>query len=387
MTGGPNDPGGGRSQSYSAPASSSPQRVVIPPPEPTGLPAIPDPPSHPVPAPMPPGPPARRDDGRPPRPRQGPGGPGGPGKGKSGQSRAKQGQGQGKGQGKSAKSGKKAPPKAASRSGAGGPSSGRRPAQNAHPAVNWNRLAPVYDIDGPRVRLGVLWFLVAFPAVVASPATTGLLYGAAAGMAARQIVQAWRSTPQWQADVAAGLAGVTVLSAVGGSSTLVLVLVVAVIAALIAGFNGSTAGLRGSSAHMAAAGVMVAAIVPVSIAGAAMVLVRAESATAAGIVILFASAYEVGDFLVGSGGSTPIEGPLAGGAALIVTGFPMALLLVEPFDVLGVAMLGVAALCCPVGQWIASAVLPKPDALAPALRRIDTLLLLAPVWVVANAAF
>jgi len=48
-----------------------------------------------------------------------------------------------------------------------------------------------------------------------------------------------------------------------------------------------------------------------------------------------------------------------------------------------VALLGVAAVCCPVGQWIASAILPRPDAHAPALRRIDTLLLLAPLWVVA----
>jgi hypothetical protein len=327
---------------------------------------------------MPGGPPARRDDGRP-RQRQGPGGPGGPGGGKSGQ-RPKQGAG------KSTKptKGKKPPPKNASRS--AGPSSGRRPAQKAHPAVNWNKLAPGYDIDGPKVRLGVLWFLVAFPAAVASPATAGLCYGIVAGFAARQIVQAWRNEPAWQADVAAGLAGVSVLAAVGGASTFMLVLGVAIVAAAIAGFQGAAAGLRSSSGHTAAAGVMVAAIVPVAIAGASVVLIRASSPTAAGVLILFASAYEVGDFLVGSGGSTPIEGPLAGGAALVVTGFPMALLLVEPFDVLGVWMLGVAALCCPVGQWIASALLPRPDAKVPALRRMDTLLLLAPVWVVANAA-
>jgi hypothetical protein len=161
---------------------------------------------------------------------------------------------------------------------------------------------------------------------------------------------------------------------------------VAIVAAAIAGFQGAAAGLRSSSGHTAAAGVMLAAIVPVAIAGASVVLIRASSPTAAGVLILFASAYEVGDFLVGSGGSTPIEGPLAGGAALVVTGFPMALLLVEPFDVLGVWMLGVAALCCPIGQWIGSAVLPRPGAKVPALRRMDTLLLLAPVWVVANAA-
>jgi len=118
-----------------------------------------------------------------------------------------------------------------------------------------------------------------------------------------------------------------------------------------------------------------------------MVLVRSQSPTAAGMLLIFVSVYEVGDYLVGSAASNKFEGPLAGGAAVIVTGFPMALLLVEPFDVMGVWLLGVVAFCCPVGQWIASAVLPKPGAHAPALRRIDTLLLLAPLWVMATGAF
>ena len=117
-----------------------------------------------------------------------------------------------------------------------------------------------------------------------------------------------------------------------------------------------------------------------------MVLVRIESPTAAGMLLIFVSVYEMGDYLVGSGASNPIEGPLAGGAAVIVTGFPMALLLVEPFDVMGAWLLGVVALSCPVGQWIASAVLPRAGAHAPALRRIDTLLLLAPLWLVATGA-
>jgi hypothetical protein len=128
-------------------------------------------------------------------------------------------------------------------------------------------------------------------------------------------------------------------------------------------------------------------MVPVAVAGGAMVVIRAESVAAAVILFGLVSAYETGDFLVGSAASNPIEGPLAGGAAVIVAGFPMALLLVEPFDVMGATLLAIAALCCPVGQWIASAVLPRPDAYAPALRRIDTLLLLAPVWAIALGVF
>jgi hypothetical protein len=35
---------------------------------------------------------------------------------------------------------------------------------------------------------------------------------------------------------------------------------------------------------------------------------------------------------------------------------------------------------CPAGQLLASLILPKVDAAAGALRRIDSLLILAPVW-------
>ena len=41
---------------------------------------------------------------------------------------------------------------------------------------------------------------------------------------------------------------------------------------------------------------------------------------------------------------------------------------------------GFAALLCPLGQVVASALLPRADAPAPALRRLDSLLLLGPTW-------
>jgi hypothetical protein len=66
---------------------------------------------------------------------------------------------------------------------------------------------------------------------------------------------------------------------------------------------------------------------------------------------------------------------------------PLAQLLVEPFDEAGVALLGFSALAYPFGQVMASALLPGAGAYAPALRRIDTLLLLAPLWAAAAGAF
>jgi hypothetical protein len=70
----------------------------------------------------------------------------------------------------------------------------------------------------------------------------------------------------------------------------------------------------------------------------------------------------------------------------LLVGLPMALLLVDPFDVAGLSLLGFAAVACPLGQILASAALPDARASASALRRIDSLIILAPLWAAASAA-
>ena len=48
------------------------------------------------------------------------------------------------------------------------------------------RYSVVYDIDGPRVRLGMAWFVVAAIAIGIGPLPTALVYGGAAAIAAAQ---------------------------------------------------------------------------------------------------------------------------------------------------------------------------------------------------------
>jgi hypothetical protein len=241
-------------------------------------------------------------------------------------------------------------------------------------------LAVVYDIDGPRVRLGVGWFLLALVAVFLSPITAALVYGAAAGWAARQVVRAWGSIA-WQADVAAGLGAVPVLAALGGTRALIAALAVAVVGAIVAACAPGGERLEGRGGRAAALGILLLSIVPAA-GAASMVLVRGDSRAAAVV-----SAYEMGDFVVGSGASSPVEGPLAGITTALLVGVPLALLLVHPFDDAGAVLLGFAAAACPLGQIAASALLPDAGASAPALRRIDTLLVLGPLWAAASAAF
>ena len=76
-----------------------------------------------------------------------------------------------------------------------------------------------------------------------------------------------------------------------------------------------------------------------------------------------------------------MEGPLAGALFIFATSMLLAFTEVPPFrgvDVWNFAML--AAVACPAGQLLASAMLPQADTKAPALRRIDSMLVAAPAW-------
>ncbi len=99
------------------------------------------------------------------------------------------------------------------------------------------------------------------------------------------------------------------------------------------------------------------------------------------IVLLFlAAAYDVGDYLVGSASANAIEGPLAGIIGVVVMTFAAAVVDPPGFDG-GVWAFGLlAAVLCPLGPLAASAILPRAAAFAPALRRLDSLLLVGPVW-------
>jgi hypothetical protein len=222
-------------------------------------------------------------------------------------------------------------------------------------------------------------------ATLASPLTTAIVFAVAAGMAARQVVRAWGSVP-WHADVAAGLGAVPVLAALAGTPVVVASLVLVVPVAVGCASAPDGARLPGSGGRVAAAGILCLSAVP-AVAAATFVLVSNEAVVAAAVLLLVASAYEMGDYIVGSGASNPVEGPLAGITTATLVALPMALMLVEPFDAAGVGLLAFAAVACPLGQVVASAVLPGAGASAPALRRIDTLVVLGPVWAAAAGAF
>jgi hypothetical protein len=243
------------------------------------------------------------------------------------------------------------------------------------------RLAVVYDIDGPRVRLGVLWFLAEVAALAGGRLGVGALFAGVCGVAGLQTASTWRSVRRRASrPVAAAAAGAMPVAAALHVGLLGAVLVVAALASLVAGAVES--GRAGAA--VVAAGVTVRSWLFAGLAGAGVVLAtRAEPWSAVALVAVVA-AYEVGDYLVGTGAGNAAEGPAAGVAGVLVATFVVSVVQVPPFDVDAAWAFGVAAaVLAPAGQLAGSLVLPAAGAPAPALRRVDSLLLLAPAWAVA----
>ena len=243
-----------------------------------------------------------------------------------------------------------------------------------------NRYLVHYDIDGPRVRLGLLWFAGSMAALALGTAGTALWFGVTFAAAAAHALRTWRARG---APVDPRVALVAVAAVVGAAAVhpraMGAVLLLVVVAVLGLAFRDLDEPQP--NAVLARASVTLQAIVAPAVAGGCLVLLADLETWAAISLVLLTSAYESGDFLIGSGSANAFEGPLAGGVAVVVTTLVIAALGVPPFDVGEAFAFGL--LVAPgafAGQLLASAVLPHARAFAPALRRVDSLLLVAPLW-------
>jgi len=250
------------------------------------------------------------------------------------------------------------------------------------PRRHRRRYAVVYDIDGPLVRLGMLWFVVAAGSLAVGPLPAAVVYGGAAAIAAAQTARAWRrqeDAPESHPNelVAAGLAGGMVLGACLGAGGAGLALLAGVAVAVLV----ATADTASTNPTLTDAGWTIqCALLPGLAAMSVVLLTRLDQGSAIALLLLV-SAYETGDYIVGSGAGNPFEGPVAGLAAVVVVTFIVSTLPISALDftqswVFG----GIVAVLAPLGQLLASALLPAADSRASALRRLDSLLLTAPLW-------
>lgn len=263
--------------------------------------------------------------------------------------------------------------------GRGGGAGSRRVAPS-RPNRPDRRYRVVYDIDGPHVRLGMAWFVVAAMAIGIGPLPTALVYGGAAAIAAAQTARCWRKRRNRPNEVAAaGMAGLMGAGACFGAGGAGLGILLGTALAFVA----ATGDTRSRHPSIVDAGWTIQCALPPGIVALSMVLLARLDQGSAFALLLLVSVYETGDYLIGSGARNPYEGPAAGASAIVVITFIISTLPISTLD-FGEAWLfgGLVVLLAPLGQLFASALLPAAKSPASALRRLDSLLLAAPVWCV-----
>ncbi len=243
-----------------------------------------------------------------------------------------------------------------------------------------------YDLDGPRIRMGILWFALALFAAWLGVVAVAVLFGVVAGAAALQTAAAWRKVRRRPHQLVAGVGALAMpLAATLGIGAAGIGALSFVGAALLAGaFEDGRARARGRGRRAApwerAADTLRCGFFVGLAATGAVFLGRTDGAALV-ILVLLVSAFEVGDYLVGTGAENPVEGPIAGIAAVLVLTFAVAVFQLPPFDTGSAWVFGaLVAVLAPLGRFAGAALAPEPDARVPALRRLDSWLIVAPVW-------
>ena len=244
----------------------------------------------------------------------------------------------------------------------------------------FRQLAAVPDIDGPRIRLGVAWAVVTAGFVAAGPIPLAVWLSAAALVAAGNTARAWRQTERRPIGtiVVFGSAAFPIAAAFGPTGVLVVAGAVVVATAAWDPAAGAFHQPAGIQANLP---LTIATPMCIGLAAASPILVRDIGLVEALVLLSFVCVYDASAYLVGTGSASPWEGPAAGAAFILAVTLAVAAVFVPPFRGVTPWLFGfMAAVLAPIGPHVASALLPDPKSRAPALRRLDSLLVLGPAW-------
>ena len=243
--------------------------------------------------------------------------------------------------------------------------------------------------------MGVLWAIAVFGSLALGRLAFDLplvclLFSAAAAIAAMQVVDAWEKQGPGPTRIVAGVGAAMIgCSSMFGARALGAgILVLVAVSLLISVAEVTKLDMKIDNAKrrpmLATTALLLQASLPVGLVAASLQLVTRYEIGAAVILLAICMGFDLGDYLVGSGAGSVIEGPMAGGLVVLLVVAVAAIIKAPPFDGALVWAFGVAALVlCPLGQVFASWLLPDATTRAGALRRLDSMLLLAPTWVLA----
>lgn len=236
-----------------------------------------------------------------------------------------------------------------------------------------------HPTPGPwKIAGGLGWFIAQAVAMWLGVWPLAVVLGAAAALAAGQLTRAWISEGE-RADFALSMiaAGLLPLSAAAGTRALGAAVVAGVVVSVVA------AGVqRGSTTPpIRDAGFTIQSWLPVGMASAAMVLTYRYEVGAAVWLLCLVSIFDAGQYLTGAGSARLWEGPVAGIAGIGVVAFTLTVIGVPPFTTSAATRFALAAvLLIPAGVVTGSALVPHQDANTGGLHRIDSMLLLSPIW-------
>lgn len=235
------------------------------------------------------------------------------------------------------------------------------------------KLEAVPDVgpDGPHVRLGAVWAVITFIAT-AGLVALALLYAITGALAAAQAARSWRSRSR-QPDPVAAAAGAALIPL---AATVSLGVAVGAIVAVAVG-----ALLYRPDPKRSAPIVTAAIAVGFGVAAASPILTRRLGLVEILVLLSLVGVYDASAYLVGTGATKWWEGPAAGVAFMFTVTLAAAAVFVPPFDGVAPWLLGViAAATAPLGPQVADRLLGTTRTRVPAVRRIDSLLVLGPLW-------
>ena len=234
------------------------------------------------------------------------------------------------------------------------------------------------DVDGPVVRLAVVWAVVTFVAAGLGVIALAVWFAALAAVAALQTCRSWKSRPRGPdgPTAAAGAALIPLAAAIGAPVAVVVAAVVAIV------------GLLWRPDPRRSAPVLTVAVaLGLGMAAAAPVLVRRLGLVEVIVLLSLVGVYDGSAFLVGTGAAREWEGPVAGVAFMFAVTLAAAAVFGPPFGGGSAWLLGaLAAALAPLGPIAAQYLVGAPGARVPTLRRLDSLLVLGPLWTLAAYA-
>jgi hypothetical protein len=248
--------------------------------------------------------------------------------------------------------------------------------------IDVRTLLPTPAVGGPKVVVALVWAAATMGAAVIGPVVLALWLAPVVAAAAAQAARTWRragrrSRPVPQAAFTAAV--VIVLAAAFGPYALLA----GVLVAAVGSAAWATAIATRRAGDLASGGdvtlTLACAALPAA-AAAGPVLLRAHGLVAVVVVLTYVMVYDAGSWIIGSGSRHRWTGPLAGAACIGSVTVGIAGLVSQHNGASAWELGALAAVVAPLGTATASLLLGDRRLPVPALRRLDSLVLLGPLW-------